>query len=130
MLNNHLFWLAIVLFFCSAININVFLEYHKKIRILPSIIGLFGLFGLIGWSVRVFVLSMTFNWWWLLGVGGGSLLFTGIFAYFTQDKLSLVLGSINILVIPLLWWWGSKFNSIYNFDWFYDIWDAVGAFFS
>jgi len=130
MLNNHLFWLAVALFFCSAISINAFKEYHKTIPILPSVIGIVGLFGLIGWSVRIFTLSIAFNWWWLVGIGGVSLFFTGLFAYFTRNKRCIVCGSINILLIPLIWWAGSKFNSVYTFEWFYDIWDSVNAFFS
>ena len=72
MFYNHLFWMAIALFLCAAININAYLEYHKTIRILPSIIGLAGLFGLVGWTIRLFSLAMTFNWWWMVGIGGSS----------------------------------------------------------
>ena len=130
MFHNHLFWLAVVLFFCSAISINAFLEYHKTIRILPSIIGVFGLFGLVGWSVRLFLLSITFNWWWMLGIGGASLLLTGVFSSLTRNKLSVVFGAINIVLIPLIWWSGSRLNSTATFDWFYDMGDAFRVFFA
>lgn len=130
MLLNHLFWMAVALFFLSAISLNVYLEFHKEIRILPSIIGLVGLFGLIGWLVRVFLLSVTFNWWWFLVLGPVSLIITGLFAYLTRGKRSVVCGSINILLIPLVWWAGSKFNSTATFDWFYDMVDAAQGFFS
>lgn len=130
MLHNHLFWMAVVLFFLSAININAYLEYHKTIRILPSIIGLVGLFGLVGWLVRVFALSVTFNWWWFLVLGPVSLIITGLFSYFTRNKISVVFGTINILLIPMVWWCGSRFNSALTFDWFYDMVHAIQAFFS
>ncbi|MFA5463720.1 MAG: hypothetical protein WC265_06555 [Dysgonamonadaceae bacterium] len=129
MFHHHLFWLAVALFFCSAININAYLEYHKTIRVLPSVIGIVGAFGFIGWLIRLFSLSVMFNWWWFLGVGAASLLFTGIFSYFTQDKISVVIGTLNILLIPLLWWYGSKFNSTATFDWFYDTLNAVQVYF-
>ena len=130
MLLNHLFWMAIILFFFSAININAYLEHHKTIRVLPSIIGLVGVFGLVGWSIRIFSLAMTFNWWWLLGIGAGSLIFTGILSYFTRNKINVIFGTINIVLIPLVWWAGSKFNSTATFDWFYDMVDASQGFFS
>lgn len=130
MFYNHLFWLAVLLFFCSAININAYLEYHKTINVLPTIIGLVGLFGFIGWLIRLFSLSVMFNWWWLLGVGAASLIITGIFSYFTQNKISVIFGIINILLIPLLWWYGSRFNSTTNFDCFYSSLEAVREFFS
>ncbi len=130
MFHNHLFWIAIALFFCSVININAYIEYHKTIRILPSIIGLVGLFGLVGWIIRLFSLAMTFNWWWMLGIGGSSLIITGIFSYLTRNKISVVLGTINIFFIPFIWWYGSRFNSTATFNWFYDIVDTVQSFFS
>lgn len=130
MLQNHLFWLAVVLFFSSAININVYWEYRKTIPVLSYIIGLVGLFGLIGWSVRLFALSVTFNWWWLLGVGASSLLITGVLSFFTREKISLLIATFNILFIPWLWWYGSKFNSTATFNWFYNLVDAIQDFFS
>lgn len=130
MLHNHLFWLAVALFFCSAININAFLEYRKTIPVWSTVLGIVGLFGLIGWSVRIFALAVAFNWWWLFGVGAFSLLFTGIFSYFTRYKISLIAGSINIVLLPMIWFCGSKFNSIYNFDCFYDMVNGVQRFFS
>ncbi len=124
MLYNHLFWMAIALFLCAAININAYLEYHKTIRILPSIIGLAGLFGLVGWTIRLFSLAMTFNWWWMVGIGGASLIITGIFSYLTRNKISVMIGTINIVLIPFVWWYGSKFNSTATFDWFYNLIDG------
>ena len=129
MLHNHLFWLAVALFFCSAININAYLEYKKEIRVLPHVIGVVGLFGLIGWSVRLFTLSLTFNWWWLLGVGAVSLIITGLLSFFTREKISVVIGTFNIVFIPLLWWYGSRFNSSMNYNWFYNLMNAVKEIF-
>ncbi len=130
MLHNHLFWLAVALFFCSAININAFLEYHKTIRIWPSVLGLVGLFGLIGWSIRIFALAAEFNLWWLFGVGAVSLLFTGVFSFLTRKNLNIIAGSINLVLIPLIWWHGSRFCYDNPCTWFYDSLDAVKGFFS
>ena len=130
MLDNHLFWMAVSLFFLSAINFNAFLEYHKTVRILPTIIGLAGLFGFIGWLVRVISLSLMFNWWWFLGLCLTSLIFTGVFSFFTRNKISFIIGALNIVFIPFVWWYGSKFNSTHTFDWFYNSLDAIQRFFS
>ena len=130
MLYNHLFWMAIALFLCAAININAYLEYHKTIRILPSIIGLAGLFGLVGWTIRLFSLAMTFNWWWFLGISATSLLLIGILAYFSRIKGRLIVATINIALIPIVWWYGSRYSYDVPFGWFYDLMDAIQAFFS
>ena len=130
MLHNHLFWLAVGLFFCSAININAFLEYRKTFPLWSYVLGVVGLLGLVGWSVRIFALAAEFNWWWLFGVGAASLLFTGIFSFFTRRNVNLIAGSINLVLIPLIWWYGSKFCYHVPFTWFYDSIDAVKGFFS
>lgn len=129
MLNNHLFWMAVALFFCSTVNLNVYSEYRQSLRILPYFIGGAGILGMIGGFVRLISLSLTFNWWWFLGISATSLIIIGIFALFSRVKIRLIIGALNILIIPLVWWFGSKFNSLLTFDWFYDLLEAIRKFF-
>ena len=130
MLQNHLFWMAVALFFLSTVNLNVYFEYRKSHTLLSYFIGGVGLFGIIGGIVRLVSLSMTFNWWWFFGISAVSLIIIGLFALFSRIKIRLLVGTLNILIIPMVWWCGSKFNSVLTFDWFYDMIDAVQAFFS
>lgn len=122
--------MAVALFFCSTINLSIYLEYRQTIRYLPALICVAGIFGMIGWLVRIVSLSMSFNWFWLLGITGTSLLVIGVMAHLKRVKLRLYVGSINILLIPLIWWYGSKFNSVLTFDWFYNMVDATRSFFA
>lgn len=119
MIQNHLFWMAVALFFCSAINLNVYKEYNKHIKIWPKVIGIVGGLGFIGGLVRLFTLSMKFNWWWAMAISGTSLLSIGVFSYLFRKKTSVVLGTINIVLIPILWWYGCMFNTSLSHDWFY-----------
>lgn len=130
MIYNHLFWMAVALFFCSTINLNVYLEYRNTIRVLPHLIIGVGMFGMLAGLVRLISLSMTFNWWWFLGISSTSLLLIGIMAHFSRIKGRFTIAIINIALIPLIWWFGSKFNSAMSFDWFYDSLNTVQTFFS
>lgn len=130
MLYNHLFWMAVALFFCSAVNLNVYLEYRHSTRPLSYFIGASGIFGMVGGFVRLISLSLTFNWWWFLGISAASLFVIGIFANFSRIRIRLIIGTANILIIPLVWWYGSKFNYVLTFDWFYDILNTIQEFFS
>lgn len=130
MLHNHLFWMAVVLFFCSTVNLKIYLEYRNKIKFLPYIIGSIGILGMIGGFVRLISLSLVFNWWWFLGISSISLIVIGVLAYFSHIKIRLFIGFLNILLIPTVWWYGSKLNTGYTFEWFYDSLGVVQKFFS
>ncbi len=130
MLQNHLFWMAVALFFLSTVNLNIYLEYRKTFPLLSYFIGGIGLVGMLGGVLRIVSLSLTFNWWWFLSVSAVSLLVIGLFALFSRIKIRLFIGTLNILLIPLVWWIGSKFNSVLSFDWFYGMMDAIREFFS
>lgn len=130
MLQNHLFWLAVALFFLSTANIYIYLEFRERYNVLPQIIGSMGVIGMVGGFVRLVSLSLLFNWWWFLGISGMSLLIIGILAYFSETKIRYFIGIFNILLIPVVWWYGSKLNTGYTFDWFYDLVDAIKRFFS
>lgn len=120
---------AVFLLLLAAINFNVYLEFKKSISVLPYIIGGVGVFGLIGALVRLISLSIIFQWWWFLAFTGVGLLLIGVFSFLTQKKLSLILGTINILLIPFVWWYGSRFNTVLSYEWIYDSVDAVHGFF-
>src|SRR5690554_5467155 len=104
MLYNHLFWLAVALFFLSTINLHVYLDYRKTIRVLPILILITGILGLLGGLIRLVALSVAFNWWWFLGISATSLLLIGILAYFSRIKGRLIVATINIALIPIVWW--------------------------
>lgn len=129
MIQNHLFWLAVALFFLSTVNLRVFFEYRYKMKVLPLIIGAVGIFGMVGGFVRLISLSTIYNWWWFIGVAGASLIIIGMFAHFSRIKIRLFVGAANIALIPLVWWLGSRLNYTYTCDWFYDALDAVHNFF-
>ena len=130
MLYNHLFWMAVALFFCSTVNIKIYLEYREQVKILPHIIGGVGILGMVGGFVRLISLSLVFNWWWFLGISGISLLVIGMLAYFSNVRIRLFIGALNILIIPVVWWYGSRFNASATCDWFYNSLDAIQRFFS
>lgn len=130
MLYNHLFWLAVALFFLSTINLHVYLDYRKTIRVLPILILITGILGMIGGLIRLIALSVAFNWWWFLGISVTSLLLIGILAYFSRIKGRLIVATINIALIPIIWWYGSWYSHDVPFGWFYETVDAVQAFFS
>ena len=125
----HVVSMSAVLFVCSAININVLKEYKQSIPLLANIIGVVGVFGLISGIISTIYLSITLQWWLCFAVFGASLIIIGIFSFLTRSKISLIIGSINILFIPFIWWYGSNFNSVLNYYWMYDIGNAVIGFF-
>ncbi|MGV8963022.1 MAG: hypothetical protein ACOH2V_06545 [Candidatus Saccharimonadaceae bacterium] len=129
MVHQPLFWMAIILFFLSMININVYLEYKKPFRVLPIVIGVIGAFGMIVGLLRLIVLSLQFNWWWFVGIAGISLLIVGVFSYLFRNKISYIIASINILAIPFVWWYGSQLNTVISYDWFYRLLEANRSFF-
>ena len=130
MLYNPLFWISVILFLCSTICLNVFLEYKISSKILPYVIGSMGIIGMIGGFARLVELSLEFNWWWFLGISITALFTIGVFAHFARIKIRLLIATLNILIIPSVWWYGSKFNSTLNFDWFYNSIDSVRGVFS
>ena len=130
MLYNHLFWLAVALFFLSTINLHVYLDYRKTIRILPILILITGVLGMLGGLLRLITLSWLYNWWWLIGIAGTSLLLIGIMSHFSRIKGRIAVATINVGVIPLIWWYGSWYSHDVPFGWFYETVDAVQAFFS
>ena len=130
MFYNHVFWITLVLIFCSALNINTYLEYYGDNKILKRSIGVMGSFGIIAGSVTFILLSIEYNSWWLVGGIGVSLLLIGVFSDLFRCKQKNCLGIINLLLIPFIWWYGSKFNTILSFDWFYDIIGSVRSFFA
>ncbi len=129
MIFNHLFWMAVVLFILSVINLNIYLEYRRPCRVLPYAIGIVGVIGMMAGFLRLILLSLAFNWWWLIGISGTSLLLIGILAHLSQVKYRLAIGAVNIVIIPFVWWYGSQFCSNVTFNWFYNIVDAIESFF-
>lgn len=130
MFENHFFWMALILFFLSVININVFLDYKKDGKNLTKVIGIVGVLGMLAGLLRLIILSLLFNWWWFIGVSGISLLAIGVFSYLFRSKVSFILATINLLAIPLVWWYGSQLNTEIAFSWFYNSLDAIKVFFS
>ncbi len=129
MLHNHLFWMAVALFFLSAINLNVYKEYQHSMKFLSSIIGAIGLLGIAVGMVYLLFFSIEFSWWWFLGVPLVSLLSIGVFSPLFRKKVSVVLGTINILLIPFLCWAVSDLNTVITSDWFYNSIKIVNEFF-
>ena len=130
MFQNHLFWMAVILFFLSAININVYLDYKKTSKVLPILIVCVGVFGMVAGLLRLIVLSLLFNWWWFVVVAGISLMTIGVLSHILRSKASFAIGVINILAIPLVWWYGSQLNEVVTFGWFYNIVESTKGFFS
>ena len=129
MFSNHLFWMVAILFLCSAVNLNVLKEYRHSIRVLPYIIGIVGVFGMFGGLVTIIDLSIRFQWWWFFAFAVVGLFLIGIFSYLTRNKISVYLGTINILFIPFIWWYGSRLNTTLTCDWFYNIVGGIQNFF-
>lgn len=129
MLHNHIFWITQALLFSSALNINSYLEYSGTNKILKKSIGAIGALGLIAGSIRFLMLSFQHNWWWFFGGIGTFLLGVGVFSYLFRSKIKDVLGVLNLLIIPFLWWYGSRFNTMLNSDWFYDLVNTISNFF-
>lgn len=125
MFYNHIFWSTLILLFCSALNINVYLEFTGPNNTLKKLIGLVGSIGLIAGSLRFIMLSLTFNWWWFIAGMGTFLLGVGVFSYLFRSKIRDVLGVLNLLFIPYLWWFGSQYNILGSTHWFYNLADSI-----
>ena len=119
-----------MLLFFSALNINVYLEFQGASKILKKLIGLMGSIGLVAGSIRFIMLSLTFNWWWFIAGMGTFLLGVGVFSYLFRSKIKDVLGVLNLLFIPYLWWYGSQFNTLVSTHWFYSLAESIRGFFA
>lgn len=130
MIFNHLFWIITALLCWSALNIKVYIDYEGSNKLLGVAIGTIGWLGAIAGLVSLVLLSLQFNWWWFFYIGPVSLLFIGLISFVYKSKENLIFGIIGIFMIPFLWWWGSKFNTILSFDWFYNFINSIDAFIS
>lgn len=130
MFAHHLFWVTLALLFCSAMNVNVYFKYSGKNTILQKSIGILGMLGLIAGHVRLIMLSLELNWWWLFGGLAISILSIGVLSFLFRSKISSFFGIINFLLIPFFWWYGSRFNETLSFDWFYSLVDFITKVFS
>ena len=129
MFTHHLFWITLALLFCSAMNINVYFKYSEQNMALQNSIGVLGILGLLAGHTKLVMLSLEYNWWWLVAGLAVSILSIGVFSFLFRSKMSSFFGIINFIVIPFLWWYGSRFNTILSFDWFYSLIDAIRNFF-
>ena len=125
---NPLFFLTVVLILFCAININAFIQYRKSYPVLSYAIGGMGFLGAIATFVRLIIISIVFKWWWFFAFAGVGLFVIGVFSFLTRTKTSLFFGTINILLIPFIWWYGSKFNRVLSYDWMYDAVNAIKEF--
>lgn len=130
MFYNHLFWTTQALLFSSALNTNAYLEFRGTNKILGNSIGAVGVLGLLAGSVRFIKYSVQHNWWWFFGGMSVFLLLVGVFSYFFRNKIRDVLGIANLLIIPFLWWYGSRFNTLLSAEWFYDLIEGISGFFA
>ena len=129
MFHNHLFWTALALLFCSAMNIKVYSKYSGTNIILQNSIGILGLLGFILAHVDLIILSLQYNWWWFFTGIGVFLVSIGVLSILFRSNISSFFGMINFIVIPFFWWYGSKFNTLLSFDWFYNLIDSIRNFF-
>ncbi|HHW81014.1 MAG TPA: hypothetical protein GX746_04890 [Bacteroidales bacterium] len=129
MFTHHLFWITLALLFCSAMNINVYFKYSEQNMALQNSIGVLGILGLLAGHTKLVMLSLEYNWWWLVAGLAVSILSIGVFSFLFRSKMSSFFGIINFIVIPFLWWYGSRFNTILSFDWFYSLVDIIRNFF-
>ncbi len=130
MFTHHLFWVTLALLFCSAMNINAYFKFRGTNLILHNSIGILGMLGLIAGHTRLIMLSLEFNWWWFFGGLAISVVSIGILRVLFRSKLSLFFGIINFIVIPFFWWYGSRFNTILSFNWFYSLVDIIRNLFA
>ena len=108
MLSNHLFWLAVVLLSWSAFSLNS-AENFKGSSITQNILRWIGFGGMIAGIIRVVVLSITFNWWWLLAIAFGSFVIIGVVSALIRGFPAVILSLLGIIGIPVVWWMGGKF---------------------
>ena len=130
MFAHHLFWVTLALLFCAAMNVNVFFKSNGKKTILQDSIGILGILGLLTGHARLIIYSLEFNWWWFFGGLGISVVSIGILSFLFRSKISYFFGIINFILIPFFWWYGSRFNTILSFDWFYSLVDMIRNFFA
>ena len=129
MFNHHLFWTTLALLFCSAMNINVYFKHNGPNIALQNSIGVLGTLGLLAGHTKLVMLSLEYNWWWLVAGITVSILSIGILSFLFRSKISSFFGIINFILIPFFWWYGSRFNTILSFDWFYSLVDTIRNFF-
>ena len=129
MFTHHLFWITLALLFCSAMNINVYFKYSEQNMALQNSIGVLGILGLLAGHTKLVLLSLEYNWWWLVAGLAVSVLSIGVLSFLFRSKMSSFFGIINFILIPFFWWYGSRFNTILSFDWFYSMVDAIRNFF-
>ena len=129
MFDHHLFWTTLALLFCSAMNINVYFKYSEQNMALQNSIGVLGILGLLAGHTKLVLLSLEYNWWWLVAGLAVSVLSIGVLSFLFRSKMSSFFGIINFILIPFFWWYGSRFNTILSFDWFYSLIDAIRNFF-
>lgn len=129
MFDHHLFWTTLALLFCSAMNINVYFKYSGQNMALQNSIGVLGILGLLAGHTKLVLLSLEYNWWWLVAGLAVSVLSIGVLSFLFRSKMSSFFGIINFILIPFFWWYGSRFNTILSFDWFYSMVDAIRNFF-
>ncbi len=127
---NHLFWITLALLFCSAMNINAYFEFSGSSKTLRRSIGVMGVLGLIAGFIRFIILSIEYNWWWMVVGMGTFLISVGILSYLFRHKIRDLFGILNFIIIPFFWWYGSPFNTVLSTDWFYDLLEAITKFFA
>lgn len=125
MFTHPLFWVTLALLFCSAMNINAYFKYKGSNIILHDSIGILGMVGLIAGHARLVMLALEFNWWWFFIGLGISLVSIGLLSFLFRSKISMFFGFINFIIIPFFWWYGSQFNTILSFDWFYSLVEMI-----
>lgn len=130
MLTHHLFWATLALLFCAAMNINVYFKFNGSNIILQDSIGTLGILGLLTGHARLIMYSLEFNWWWFFGGLGVSVISIGVLSFLFRRKISSFFGFINFVLIPFFWWYGSRFNTVLSFDWFYNFLDFTNKIFA
>lgn len=129
MFTHHLFWVTLALLFCAAMNVNVYFKYNGTKTFIQDSIGILGVLGLIAGHARFFMISLELNWWWFFGGIAISVLSIGVLSFLFRSKISSFFGIINFILIPFLWWYGSRFNTILSFDWFYNLVEFINKLF-
>lgn len=130
MFTHHLFWVTLALLFCSAMNVNVYFRTTKNKSILRESIGILGIIGLLAGHSRLFLISLKLDWWWFFGGIAVSVVSIGVLSFLFRNKISSFFGLINFVLIPFFWWYGSKFNTVLSFNWFYSLVDGIRSFFA
>ena len=100
MFDHHLFWTTLALLFCSAMNINVYFKYSEQNMALQNSIGVLGILGLLAGHTKLVMLSLEYNWWWLVAGLAVSILSIGVLSFLFRSKMSSFFGIINFILIP------------------------------